>query len=102
MRITHDRLQLSTAVTIDDVIELDLLSTRFLDFKSTRQMSVHRIVGDEVGRPDLISFREYGTPSLYWFILKVNGIIDPYDLDVGSLLEVPSLLDFYEFVRSLE
>ena len=102
MRITHDRLQLSNTVTVDDIIELDLLSTKFRDFVSVRRMSIHRIVADEVGRADLVSFREYGTPSLYWFILKVNGIIDPYDLDVGSLLEVPSLLDFYEFVRSLE
>ena len=46
----------------------------------------------EVGRPDLISYRYYKTPKLYWLILHVNDISDPFeDMYPGMLIRIPAL-----------
>lgn len=48
----------------------------------------------EEARPDLISLREYGTDDHQDEICKMNGISNPYSLDLGDALVIPNLIDF--------
>lgn len=43
----------------------------------------------EVGRPDLISLRAYGTIEKADLILKFNGISDPFSLTEGETIKIP-------------
>jgi hypothetical protein len=53
---------------------------------------------EDVGRPDLIAYKFYKTPSLYWVILWVNNIIDPFeDMYPGMLLRLPSTVRLTEY-----
>jgi len=53
---------------------------------------LHTVEAGEVGRPDTISYKYYSTPELYWVILWVNGIADPFEaLFPGVVLRVPTL-----------
>ncbi len=52
----------------------------------------HRLVvfSGEAGRPDLISFRAYGTARYAWLVLQYNTIVDPItELATGSEILVP-------------
>ena len=41
-------------------------------------------------RPDRISNLFYGTPDLWWVIMEVNGISDPFEgLNVGDQILIP-------------
>jgi len=52
----------------------------------------------DVGRADLISYKMYKTPGLYWVILYMNNIIDPFeDMYPGMLLRIPTLLRLATF-----
>ena len=43
-------------------------------------------------RPDLISNIFYGTPSLWWLLLVVNKIEDPFEgFNVGDEIKIPEL-----------
>ena len=50
----------------------------------------HTISAGEESRPDVISYMYYQTPELYWVILWVNGINDPFEqLNPGAILRIP-------------
>tara|TARA_R110000737_G_C14226328_1_gene421940 strand:+ start:187 stop:486 length:300 start_codon:yes stop_codon:yes gene_type:complete len=42
------------------------------------------------GRPDLLSFKIYGTPDYWWLLCAANKIIDPFEqLTAGKQIIVP-------------
>ena len=42
------------------------------------------------GRPDLLSFKLYGTPDYWWLICAANKIIDPFEqLTAGKQIIIP-------------
>ena len=41
-------------------------------------------------RPDLTSYRAYGTVDYWWLILEFNGIWDIFDYTVGTNLRIPN------------
>lgn len=46
----------------------------------------------DVGRPDVLSYKMYKTPELYWVILWMNNINDPFEgMYPGMLLRVPTM-----------
>lgn len=46
-------------------------------------------------RLDLISYKFYNTPFLWWVIASVNHIDNPTVVDVGLVLRIPSLSELY-------
>lgn len=55
-----------------------------------RAPSIHTVGPDEVRRPDLIAWRVYEDPQMFWPIALRNGIIMPLvDLTVGQRLVCP-------------
>jgi hypothetical protein len=52
----------------------------------------------DVGRPDLISYKFYGTPVFYWILLWINGILDPFEgMYPGMLLRIPTRFRLSEY-----
>jgi hypothetical protein len=51
----------------------------------TKPSKKHMIAPDEVYRPDLIAYREYGDASLFWAIAVRNNILFPM-LDLKNFL----------------
>lgn len=54
-----------------------------------------------VGRPDLISYAFYGTDEYGDVICKVNGISNPFEMNIGDIIIVPSLYRTQEYVQDL-
>jgi len=51
-------------------------------------------------RPDLISYRAYGSVGFWWVILAFNDIENPLtDIEPGMLIELPHKMDIYNFQR---
>ena len=42
-------------------------------------------------RPDKLAYVVYGNELLYWVIMQHNNIIDPFELELGVEIELPSL-----------
>lgn len=50
------------------------------------------ITQEYINRPDLISFKAYGTAQLWWALYEFNGIQDPvFGVKIGQLFRIPSL-----------
>lgn len=63
----------------------------------------HVVDADESGRPDLIALQYYGDQSKLDMILKWNGISDPFSINEGDVLEIPSPnTNFFKLERPRE
>ena len=47
-------------------------------------------------RLDLISYKFYNTPFLWWVIAIMNNIENPLDVQAGIVLRIPSMSTLYE------
>ena len=50
---------------------------------------LHVVTESDQMRPDLIAWKYYSDPALWWVIMHHNGVIDPYSLKPGDKLRVP-------------
>lgn len=53
--------------------------------------SYHVVSPDEVNRLDIISYNFYGSSSYWWAIALANNLIDPFVINEGVMLRIPSL-----------
>lgn len=52
----------------------------------------HTITQADAGRLDLIAYRYYQTPELWWVIAEANGLMFPSEeLEEGTVLRIPDL-----------
>lgn len=60
------------------------------------------ITQDIVNRPDLISFKAYGIPDLWWGIYEFNQIRDPlFNLKVGQIIRIPNKNNLIKAIQNL-
>ena len=55
----------------------------------------HIVAPNEIGRPDIIANSYYNDPSWYWVIMLANDIIDPFIIDAGTILRIPTMSSLY-------
>jgi hypothetical protein len=48
----------------------------------------HVVKETEVNRPDLIAWKYYKNPELFWVVLAVNNIINPFKIEEGTRLRI--------------
>lgn len=83
---------------IDGNVENDLPFNSFNNFKFKRPRTYYTLKQQDVMRPDLISYKAYGTISYWWIILKVNEIDDIFnDMTEGKSIQLPHPVDIDDF-----
>lgn len=90
---TYDREDFLKRAITDGIEELDLQSLDISDFSERLlRENMYVITASDAYRPDLIAQRVYGITSLWWVLLKLNGINDIWhDLTPGTVLMYPNL-----------
>ena len=79
----------------------DVLNSTFLeDVKKLKKRGVY-IVTSEEGKPDLLSFRIYGSPQYWWVLMFYNSIQTSDDLVTNMTIQYPSLNKLEELFFSL-
>lgn len=77
-------------ITKDNETYMDLLSKTFV-FNENMKIKLIEVEEYYIGRPDLISLAVYGTDAFADIICKVNGISNPFELNEGDILIIPSI-----------
>lgn len=54
--------------------------------------SYHIVEHSEVNRLDIISEKYYNTPDYWWAIALANNMIDPFIINEGVMIRIPSRL----------
>lgn len=56
---------------------------------NTEVVAEHIVTEDQIGRIDLISLQYYRDSGYADYILKWNGISNPFSINIGDVLEIP-------------
>lgn len=72
----------------DTIIDLTHASIN-KDATRPTEVSLTLVVEDMAMRPDLVAKKVYGDDSMLDFLLKYNGISNPFSLNTGDVLVVP-------------
>lgn len=85
--------------TVDGVSEYDLGSFSKGDFNFGPEYTL--VVREkDIGRPDILSYRAYGTQNYWWFLMWYNGITDIWnDLASEMILVYPDVYYVREFLK---
>jgi hypothetical protein len=85
-------------ITINDVKLLDLQerSVNYSLYKQPRPLVIATIEITDIAemRLDILSEYYYKNPNYGEFILKFNGISNPFSIEVGDILYIPELISF--------
>lgn len=93
-----NRLKFYTKTTIDGIEELDFLHNSLSGEVLRYTPTYYRVKSIDTYRPDMISYKCYGTVEYWWLILLVNGIDDGFtELQPGMVLTIPNILDIFNF-----
>ena len=79
----------------EDII--NLLDVTF-EFPDSYTYNIFEVTEEYVARPDLISYDAYGDTMYSDIICKINGISNPFELNIGDLLIIPTLSDVHNFI----
>lgn len=63
--------------------------------------SYHVVTHAEVNRLDLIANDYYGVPEFWWMIALANNLIDPFIINEGVMLRIPSLITMNDFKNQI-
>lgn len=60
------------------------------------------VTSEDILRPDLISYKAYGQPDLWWAILEYNNIQDPlFELKESQILKIPDINRLLDAIKNL-
>lgn len=79
----------------------NLLDLTFL-IPSRYNYNIFTVTKDYIARPDLISYDAYGDETFADIICKVNGISNPFELNEGMKLIIPSPENILDFTRKVQ
>jgi hypothetical protein len=68
---------------------------------NTEVMAVHTVTEDQVCRIDLISLKYYRDADYCDYILKWNGISNPFSIDEGDVLEIPMNISVLRTIKPI-
>ena len=97
----YNRENFAEKYIINNINEVDLPINNFNNFNFEGNDSYYNVTESDIQRPDLISYKIYGTTDKWWVIMKYNKISDVWnDLFVGMILEVPSTKNIDDYSRN--
>ena len=84
--------------TVDGKVVMTEPTTVF--FENVDTLVEHVVTADDLGRPDRIALKYYGTHKPLDLILKFNGISNPFSMNEGDVIEVPvNITRFKAFIK---
>ena len=70
--------------------------------KSNETLNVHTVTEDQVGRIDLISLLYYRNANYCDYILKWNGISNPFSIKLGDVLNIPNHREALKVIKEIK
>jgi hypothetical protein len=82
------------------VEELDFLWSNFDKFTVSYLPGQIRLTASDIMRPDLLSYKAYGTVDYWWILCFYNSCLNPLvDMNTGDLWKIPNIADIYVFIK---
>lgn len=91
-----------TAIFLEQAEDgFDALNSRFLlDLENLKSKGRYTVQSEE-GRPDLLSFRIYGSTQYWWILMYFNRVAKSDNIVAGMNIDYPSIDDLENLYFSL-
>ena len=93
--LLNDKGEFKSDYLQDNII--NLLDTTF-EFPDSYTYNIFEVTEDYIARPDLISYDAYGDAMYADVICKLNGVSNPFELNEGMKIIVPTPDDISRFI----
>lgn len=92
--VSYDSRYYFTPRIIDtkNILLFDLFEK--VDYTDYQGFQYHIVTTDQQNRLDLVAYQFYEDASYWWLIAMANKIIDPFILQPGTQLRIPSIASF--------
>lgn len=95
-----DRTDFYKIITVRGNPEYDYLQNSLSNFVTNYPIAYYRVVQEDLGRLDLISYKQYQTVDYWWLVGYINDVENVWtDMVVGDLYKIPSVIDIYNFYK---
>jgi len=95
-----NRTKFYDKVEVDGVEQLDFLRNSISKLVVKSTPGYYRLDSIDRKRPDITSYRNYGTVNYWWIWCVVSGIEDPFfDTQIGVVATIPSFVDIQDFAK---
>lgn len=85
----------------EEFVDISQISVRYTDVDL--MITDTFMVNEEMTmRPDMLSYIGYGTADYFDYILKFNGISNPFSIDYGDIIQVPDMMYMAEAVSNAQ
>lgn len=96
--LTYTTLEFKSTIKSDYLgEEIHNLMDYTFEIPKSYTYNVFEVTEEYIARPDLISYDAYGDDMFADVICKLNGISNPFELNVGMKLIIPSPEDIMNF-----
>lgn len=89
------RYQLLRVITSDNTRYLETFNQRSI--KESKEDIYHMVTASEENRLDIISNKYYNTPVYWWALAIANDMIDPYIVEIGSMIRIPPISSLFNY-----
>ena len=72
-----NRTKFYNEVLVDETPEIDVLYNNLSRFSPKYRVAHFKVSEVDLQRPDLISYKVYGTVKYWWLVMSYNGIQNP-------------------------
>lgn len=87
MRVLEEKTEIKSNYLKQDIY--NYLDTTF-EIPDNFMYDIVKITKDYIARPDLVSYKAYNTDMYADVICKLNGISNPFELNEGDILVIPT------------
>lgn len=95
--LSSDSRYLSLDILKDSEGEYFLETWKDIGIKESDLDNFHEVKKREENRLDLIANKYYRNHTFWWVIALANDIKNPFDIEVGDILRIPSLSTIYGY-----
>jgi len=100
--IFKNRSDFMPNVDVEGTLEKDFINSKWALFEIKRDITYYSIGEADIQRPDLLSWKIYGSMNYWWILLKYNNIGDVWnDLYVSQVIKVPNEQDIIDFIAKV-
>ena len=66
-----------------------------IDIPISDDDTVYKITPGEEFRPDIVAYREYKDPTLYWVLLSANNMKSIFEFVANKIIRIPEITKLY-------
>lgn len=99
---SSDRFDMAKLLEFVNEDNYDPITSRFIYDLTNLEAKGNYVVQNEESRPELLSYKIYGSVQYWWVLSLYNGIFDTDEISAGDVISYPNREDIEDLFFSMK